>query len=185
MNVYTIYTRPLSVQAQYSRKCPIISSSCYNSSLVTWTVVCLTAAKSKPLIFPVSGFALSNESESESHCDWRSVSLSVLVSSPVRGSWPDISYFLTISVLSLGVAPSLTRGWVCLLSTELKVTLRLTVGQSVLRTFAFSWFCKGSCSSLYSFGTDRTENTVSNSSIVACVSCGHYTATAVVYTAIT
>jgi hypothetical protein len=46
----------------------------------------------------------SPESESESHCDWRSVSLSVLVSSPVRGSWPDItsSYCLTISVLSLG-----------------------------------------------------------------------------------
>jgi hypothetical protein len=43
-----------------------------------------------------------SESESESHCDWRSVSLSVLVSSPVRGSWPDISYCLTISVLSLG-----------------------------------------------------------------------------------
>jgi hypothetical protein len=51
MYVYTTYTRPLSVQAQYSRKCPIISSSCYNSSLVTWTVVSLTAAKFKPLIF--------------------------------------------------------------------------------------------------------------------------------------
>jgi hypothetical protein len=33
--VYTTYTRLLSVQAQYSRSCPIISSSCYNSSLVT------------------------------------------------------------------------------------------------------------------------------------------------------
>jgi hypothetical protein len=51
---------PLSVQVQYSRKCPIISSSCYNSSLFTWTVVYLTAAKFKPLIFTVSGFALSN-----------------------------------------------------------------------------------------------------------------------------
>jgi hypothetical protein len=60
MYVYTTYTRPLSIQAQYSRKCPIISSSCYNSSPDTWTVVCLTAAKFKPLIFPVSGFALSN-----------------------------------------------------------------------------------------------------------------------------
>jgi hypothetical protein len=37
MYVYTTYTGPLSVQAQYSRSCPIISSSCYNSSLVTWT----------------------------------------------------------------------------------------------------------------------------------------------------
>jgi hypothetical protein len=34
--VYTCitYTGPLSVQAQYSRSCPIISSSCHNSSLV-------------------------------------------------------------------------------------------------------------------------------------------------------
>jgi hypothetical protein len=60
MYVNTTYTRPLSVQAQYSRSCPIISSSCYNSILFTWTVVCLTAAKFKPLIFPVSLFALSN-----------------------------------------------------------------------------------------------------------------------------
>jgi hypothetical protein len=54
MYVYTTHTRPLSVQAQY------ISSSCYNSSLVSWMVVCLTTAKFKPLIFTVSGFALSN-----------------------------------------------------------------------------------------------------------------------------
>jgi hypothetical protein len=54
VQVYTIYIRPLSVQAQYSRSCPIISSSCYNSSLVTWTVVWLTAAKFKLLIFSVS-----------------------------------------------------------------------------------------------------------------------------------
>jgi hypothetical protein len=47
--VYTTYARPLSVQTQYSRSCPIISSSCYNSSLVTSTVVCLTSAKFKPL----------------------------------------------------------------------------------------------------------------------------------------
>jgi hypothetical protein len=31
---------------------------CYNSSLVTWTVVSLTTAKFKPLIFSMSGFAL-------------------------------------------------------------------------------------------------------------------------------
>jgi hypothetical protein len=30
MYVYTIYTRPLSVQAQYSKSCPIINFSCYN-----------------------------------------------------------------------------------------------------------------------------------------------------------
>jgi hypothetical protein len=48
MYVYTVYTRPLSVQAQYSRSCPIINCSCYNGSLLTSTVVCLTAAKFKP-----------------------------------------------------------------------------------------------------------------------------------------
>jgi hypothetical protein len=41
-----------------------------------------------------------SESESESHCDWRSVSR------PVFCSWPDISYSLTATVLSLWGAPS-------------------------------------------------------------------------------
>jgi hypothetical protein len=49
-------------------------------------------------------------SESESHCYWRSISLSVLVSSPFRGSWPDICYCLTISVLSLGGRPLWREG---------------------------------------------------------------------------
>jgi hypothetical protein len=46
--MYIKYTRPLSVQAQYNIPCPSISCSCYNDSLVTWTVVCLTAVKFKP-----------------------------------------------------------------------------------------------------------------------------------------
>jgi hypothetical protein len=33
--IYTIYTRPLSVQAENSRSCPILCSSGYNGSLVT------------------------------------------------------------------------------------------------------------------------------------------------------
>jgi hypothetical protein len=45
-----VYTRLLSVHAQYSRSCPIISSSCYNGVLVTWKVVCLISAKFKPLM---------------------------------------------------------------------------------------------------------------------------------------
>jgi hypothetical protein len=52
--LYTIYTSPLSVKAE-NRSCPILSSSCYNGSLVTWTAVRLTAA----LIFSISEFALS------------------------------------------------------------------------------------------------------------------------------
>jgi hypothetical protein len=56
LNAYTIYTRPLSVQAQCSRVCPISSSFHDNGNLVTWTVVCLTAAKFKPHMF--SAFVL-------------------------------------------------------------------------------------------------------------------------------
>jgi hypothetical protein len=37
----------------------ILFTLCYNGSLVTWTVVSLTAAKFKLLIFSVSGFPLS------------------------------------------------------------------------------------------------------------------------------
>jgi hypothetical protein len=46
-----------------------------------------------------------SQSESESHCDWRPVRLSILVPSPVWGSWPDTSYCLTGTVLSLGGRP--------------------------------------------------------------------------------
>jgi hypothetical protein len=60
INVYTIYTGPLSVQAQFSRLFPISSSFHYNGSLVTWTVVCLTVAKLKPLILSMPGFTLPN-----------------------------------------------------------------------------------------------------------------------------
>jgi hypothetical protein len=36
--------------------------------------------------------------------NWRSVSRSVLVSSPIWGSWPDINYVLKVTVLSIGGA---------------------------------------------------------------------------------
>jgi hypothetical protein len=55
-------------------------------------------------------------SKSKSLCNWRSVSLSVLVSNPVWGSWPDIYLWLeSYSPVSMG-APSLTRGRVYHLS---------------------------------------------------------------------
>jgi hypothetical protein len=60
IQIYKIYTGPLSVQAQYCRLRLISSSFRCNGSLVTWTTVCLTAAKFKPLIISVSVFALSN-----------------------------------------------------------------------------------------------------------------------------
>jgi hypothetical protein len=38
----------------------LFSSLRYNGSPVTYTVVCLTAAKVKPFVLSLSGFALSN-----------------------------------------------------------------------------------------------------------------------------
>jgi hypothetical protein len=54
-----IYTGLLSVQAQYSRLCNLKSSSGH-ISLITLMVIRLTTPKFKPLIFSVSGFALTN-----------------------------------------------------------------------------------------------------------------------------
>jgi hypothetical protein len=54
---FALYTISLSVQALQSRSC--LSYVCDNGSIVTWTVVSLSIAKFKPLIFSVSGFALS------------------------------------------------------------------------------------------------------------------------------
>jgi hypothetical protein len=56
--VYAIYTRPMAAQTQNSRSCHNICSLGYNGSLDTWSVVRLTAAKFKPLIFSVLGFTL-------------------------------------------------------------------------------------------------------------------------------
>jgi hypothetical protein len=56
-----------------------------------------------------------SESESESRYNWRSVSRSVLVLSPLWGSWPDIYSFRKLQSCLYG-APSLTREWVCHLS---------------------------------------------------------------------
>jgi hypothetical protein len=122
MYVYTTYGRPLSVQAQYSRSCPIISSSCYNNSLVIWTVVCLASAKFKPLIFPVSRFALSNvanicHSQQKVNVMLRPTVQSASLSwnkAPIWGLQPDLYYCQTVAGLF-----------------KVKVTLRLTVSQSV------------------------------------------------------
>jgi hypothetical protein len=46
------------------------------------------------------------ENTQESRYDRRSVGQSVLVSSPFWGSWPDINYCLTITVMSMSGAPS-------------------------------------------------------------------------------
>jgi hypothetical protein len=46
------------------------------------------------------------QSESESRCDRRSVGQSVLVSSPIWGSWPEVKYCLTVVVFLKSGAPS-------------------------------------------------------------------------------
>lgn len=54
LSMHKICTGPLSVLDQYSKLCPISSSFKYNGSLVTWTVVCLTATKFKHFILSMS-----------------------------------------------------------------------------------------------------------------------------------
>jgi hypothetical protein len=54
------YRQGLRVWAWHSRSCHNSCSPCYNGSLVTWTVVCLTAAKFKPLVVSMPGFAFSD-----------------------------------------------------------------------------------------------------------------------------
>jgi hypothetical protein len=44
--------------------------------------------------------------KSKSRYDGRSVGWSVLVSSPIWGSWPDVNYCLTVTILSISGAPS-------------------------------------------------------------------------------
>jgi hypothetical protein len=49
---------------------------------------------------------VTTPSKSKSHYDRRPVGQCVLVSSPVWGSWPDVNYNLTVTVLSISGAPS-------------------------------------------------------------------------------
>jgi hypothetical protein len=67
--VCTMYVTPLSVLAWHSRSHRIIHSSYYNNCLVTWTVVCVTAAKFKLLIYCV-GLLLFQRQEYLHFCDF-------------------------------------------------------------------------------------------------------------------
>jgi hypothetical protein len=55
---------------------------------------------------PVSQCILVSSPKSKSHYDRRPVGQCILVSSPIWGSWPDINYCLTVTVLSISGAPS-------------------------------------------------------------------------------
>jgi hypothetical protein len=50
---------PFAIHTSAKQIISILRILCYNGSLVTWTVVSLTTAKFKPLIFFMFGFALS------------------------------------------------------------------------------------------------------------------------------
>jgi hypothetical protein len=85
---FSQYASPLSVQALQSRSCLCILR--YNGSLVTWTVVSLTTAKFKPLIF----FTLTLSLESYITTDGESVTLS-WNKAPIWGLRPDFYYCQT------------------------------------------------------------------------------------------
>jgi hypothetical protein len=114
------HTRPLSVQVQYSKFCPINSSPGYNGSFVTWTVIRMTATKFQPLTFSVTGFTLyiianilsfmilngssllPAESKSKLFYDWRSVFVSsTLVGLATRYYFLSECYCLKFAVLYL------------------------------------------------------------------------------------
>jgi hypothetical protein len=88
---------------------------------------------------PIWGLRPLNFSESESHCDWRSVSLSDLVSSPVRGSWPEISYSWTVTVLSLGGRPLWREGGY-LLSQSVSSNKSIVSMYSYIHFTCFTWY---------------------------------------------
>jgi hypothetical protein len=121
------------------------------------------------------------------------------VSSPIWGSWPDIYYCLTVTVLFCGER-SLKRGWVCLLYSYMLLTLASVVflGSESLGTrshillsqildFPFRRLLRlAGCGRgirtrlhkgqflLYSLGTDpqkvnRFRHNPNNTSIVACL----------------
>jgi hypothetical protein len=116
------------------------------------------------------------------------------VSNPIWGSWPDIYYCLTVTVLICG-APSLTRGRVCLLYMLLALASAVFLGSESLGTrdhillsqiwdfFSVASYDSqghdgiiqprlhtGNYQTILLYDTDCTENEASNNySIVACV----------------
>jgi hypothetical protein len=56
---FELHTGPMSVQALQKQIMSVLLILCYNRSIVTWRVISLTAPKFRPLIFSMSGFALS------------------------------------------------------------------------------------------------------------------------------
>jgi hypothetical protein len=86
-----LYLQYTSVQAWYSKLCPINSSLRYHDSLDTWTVVRVTAAKFKLLNKNIRNLNMF-KFKFKLYCDWRSVGQFVLVLGPFWGRWPDLKF---------------------------------------------------------------------------------------------
>jgi hypothetical protein len=75
---------------------------------------------------------ITSQSKSKSHYDRRPVGQCVLVSSPVRGSWPDANYCLTVTLLSISDAPSDEKsGLSFVLVTPIKPNRLMLFGETV------------------------------------------------------
>jgi hypothetical protein len=90
--------------------CPSLYSINIHNSHRTRSILILVLSTAEPL-----WTSLPIVEKSKSHCDWRSENQSVLVSSPIWGSRPDIYYCLTVTVLFFCGASSPMRKRVCLL----------------------------------------------------------------------
>jgi hypothetical protein len=96
-------------------------------------------------------------SKSKSHCDWRSVSQQVLVSSPIWGPRPDIYYCVTVTVLFLWGALSDERTSLSFLCHK-SVTKGHKSGQSKERR---SWYPSAlKTEALFSWNVGYTSTTL-------------------------
>jgi hypothetical protein len=89
---------------------------------------------------PPHGWVQWCTSESESHCVWWSVNLSVLVSKPVWGSWPDISYSLTVTVMSFGGRPLWWEDGSVVYKSQSAVICRLSLCTAILHFTGLTWY---------------------------------------------
>jgi hypothetical protein len=122
--------------------------TCYNGSLVTWTVVRLPAAKFKPFhmlrIYSFSCFCMTSDFCLHDFVRWTYFSQSHIATDhhSVSRSWrraPSGDHdemFVTLWLLRscFRGAPSLTRGWVCLLYMLLALVSAVFLGSESLGT---------------------------------------------------
>jgi hypothetical protein len=144
--IYNTCIRPPLVQARYSRLGPIKSSSGWNASSITWTVIRLTTAKLKPHVgcrllqcWDMCIFMILNDLGLLPACTSGTSGVEVEAEVQLDFHLKPMRRFL-FSVWQLRVswcrAPSLTRGWVCNLHVQLLLGLArsVTLGSKSRRT---------------------------------------------------